>query len=103
MMNDEDFVTCPYNKCHRVLKSRIQHHLIKCEKNGPKLQICPFNATHRYPDYLIKQHCLNCPSRLPKPDHSKPQSLSAGARTTPRPLLETEYSPENDPEFEYWD
>lgn len=43
-------VVCPYNNCHVILKSRIQTHLVKCEKQHPeiKLAICPFDINHRF-------------------------------------------------------
>lgn len=46
---DEQAV-CPYNKCHVILKSRLQKHLINCAKQYPeiKLDTCPFDITHKY-------------------------------------------------------
>lgn len=46
----EDTVICPYNKCHKILRSRIQTHLIKCAKSNPHIQLerCPFDVTHHY-------------------------------------------------------
>lgn len=43
-------VICPYNKCHVILKSRIQTHLIKCGRQHPeiKLETCPFDMTHKF-------------------------------------------------------
>lgn len=43
-------VVCPYNKCHIIMKSRIQTHLVKCGKQHPeiKLETCPFDITHRF-------------------------------------------------------
>uniref|UniRef100_A0A2A4JAK0 CHHC U11-48K-type domain-containing protein n=1 Tax=Heliothis virescens TaxID=7102 RepID=A0A2A4JAK0_HELVI len=104
MMDDEEYTTCPYDKSHRIAKSRIQHHIVKCQKSWPKLLICPFNATHRYPEHLIKEHCYSCPDRQPEDDHmKKPPIGTVGALTMPRPLLQKEYLPENDPESDYWD
>ena len=31
-MNYEELVTCPYNKFHKIKKSRIQYHILKCKK-----------------------------------------------------------------------
>lgn len=47
----EETVICPYNKCHIILKSRIQTHLVKCAKQHPeiKLDTCPFDVTHKFP------------------------------------------------------
>lgn len=51
-MNDfEAYVTCPYNKSHRILKSRFQIHLTKCSKQYEKCTKdtkinCEFNSSH---------------------------------------------------------
>lgn len=41
-------VTCPYNRSHQILQSRIQYHLIKCKRSNPDIHlvICPFDTTH---------------------------------------------------------
>lgn len=46
----EETVICPYDKCHVIMKHRIQTHLIKCARNHAhiKLEVCPFDATHRF-------------------------------------------------------
>ena len=36
MSNMEVYITCPYNKCHRIRKSRFLIHTTKCAKNYPK-------------------------------------------------------------------
>lgn len=62
----DDTVICPYNKCHVILRSRIQTHLIKCAKQHPeiKLDTCPFDVTHKFrPEeknvrYLANNFCL---------------------------------------------
>lgn len=43
-------LVCPYNPSHVIMKSRIQTHLVKCEKQHPqiKLETCPFDITHRF-------------------------------------------------------
>lgn len=46
-----DFVTCPYNKGHVVLRGRLTKHLVRCSRNSDttnKLLLCPFNANHRF-------------------------------------------------------
>lgn len=47
-MDDKDLLECPYDKHHRILKHRMQLHLIKCRRNHPSVNkvICPFNVTH---------------------------------------------------------
>lgn len=47
----DDFVRCPYNKAHKVLKGRLATHLDRCARNSGasiELKICPFNSTHRF-------------------------------------------------------
>lgn len=46
----DETVICPYNKCHVILKSRIQTHLVKCAKQHPEIQLdtCPFDITHKF-------------------------------------------------------
>ncbi|XP_015191188.1 PREDICTED: tRNA:m(4)X modification enzyme TRM13 homolog [Polistes dominula] len=66
-MNDSyyiEVVTCPYNENHRIAKSRIQKHIVKCEKNYPSdyKVICPFNASHRLFKYEINKHIAICPA-----------------------------------------
>lgn len=60
---DDPFVSCPYNSAHRVPRSRIQSHIVRCKEKNPNLIICPYNATHRLPESEIKVHVLNCPSK----------------------------------------
>lgn len=45
----DDTVICPYNKCHVILRHRIQTHLVKCARSHPDiiLETCPFDVTHR--------------------------------------------------------
>ncbi|XP_031627943.1 gametocyte-specific factor 1 homolog [Contarinia nasturtii] len=58
-------VICPYNKCHVILKERIQTHLVKCARSYPNIQleICPFNATHRFRAEDKARHMEECSSR----------------------------------------
>ncbi|XP_063234553.1 uncharacterized protein LOC134537733 isoform X2 [Bacillus rossius redtenbacheri] len=65
MATCEDYeVQCPYNRSHMIRRSRIQQHIVKCERNYPGLQMewCPHNASHRFAhheDFLA--HVPNCP------------------------------------------
>ncbi|KAJ8704077.1 hypothetical protein PYW07_013371 [Mythimna separata] len=105
-MNDDEFATCPYNVSHRVPRSRLQHHLVKCQKSNPGLWICPFNATHRCPEHLKQNHYNTCPDRpieIPLPKAKEAQNGTIGAITKPKPLLQKDYLPEDDPDCEYWD
>ncbi|XP_051172773.1 gametocyte-specific factor 1 [Leptopilina boulardi] len=64
-------VQCPYDSNHKIAQSRIQIHLVKCEKQHPEnfREICPFNATHRFPKSDMQEHINNCPSQR----HSQPE------------------------------
>ncbi|XP_046492411.1 uncharacterized protein [Neodiprion pinetum] len=59
-------VTCPYDKYHRIALSKIQMHIVKCEKNYPKgyKQTCPYDATHRLFEHELTDHIQNCPQRM---------------------------------------
>ncbi|KAH8255804.1 hypothetical protein KR038_011096 [Drosophila bunnanda] len=35
----KDFVVCPYNSCHRLLKSRLAVHLVRCSRSYPSAQM----------------------------------------------------------------
>ncbi|XP_018787246.1 PREDICTED: protein D7-like [Bactrocera latifrons] len=63
--NDDDVVVCPYNPAHRLLRKRLQPHLIKCRENYPQLELqrCPFNNTHHIPEPEFCLHVTNCPDR----------------------------------------
>lgn len=100
-MNDA-FVSCPYNIKHRVPKSRLQAHLVKCQEKYPPLQICPYNATHRIPINRYKEHVASCPSKDSVFPEDVPPKVIATI-TTPRQILQKEYIQENDPNHEMWD
>lgn len=43
--------TCPYDKSHRILKSRFTAHLVHCRQNNPRLKrrnvkVCPYDPYH---------------------------------------------------------
>lgn len=61
---DNTLVVCPYNKSHVIYSSKIQSHLIKCQKNYPPLAICPYNATHRMPTSEIDDHVKICDDKV---------------------------------------
>ncbi|CAG9789857.1 unnamed protein product [Diatraea saccharalis] len=99
---DDPFVSCPYEAAHRVPRSRLQAHLVKCQQKYPQLRICPYNATHRFPESEMKAHVVSCPSKafvFPEERHCK----VTAALTTPRPILQKDYLPETDPNHEIWD
>ncbi|CAH2101302.1 unnamed protein product [Euphydryas editha] len=98
---DDPFVSCPYDPSHRVPRSRIQAHIVKCQKKHPTLASCPYNATHRLPQSEMTEHVQQCPSRSAIfPEHT-PKVIAQ--LTSPRPILQREYLPETDPNHEIWD
>ncbi|KAJ8258167.1 hypothetical protein GJAV_G00193890 [Gymnothorax javanicus] len=58
---------CPYDKNHQIRACRFPYHLIKCQKNHPKLaqelRTCPFNARHLMPKHELSHHIANCVDR----------------------------------------
>ncbi|XP_022819183.1 gametocyte-specific factor 1-like [Spodoptera litura] len=105
MINNENYASCPYNPAHRVARSRLQHHIIKCEKTHPPLEICPFNATHRYPAHLMKAHYEVCPNKIEKEQNLSLRSNNStvGAKQCPIQLMQKDYLPQHDPDNECWD
>ncbi|XP_046397577.1 uncharacterized protein LOC124164341 [Ischnura elegans] len=62
------YVTCPYNASHRILRARLQYHLVKCRKNfkeKPEEEkvICPLDATHHVNKEELAEHMKICPNR----------------------------------------
>lgn len=52
-MDPNDMVHCPYNKSHKMLRKKLQQHIIKCReyyKNEVELLVCPFNKAHLIPE-----------------------------------------------------
>ncbi|KAL0808374.1 hypothetical protein ABMA28_012860 [Loxostege sticticalis] len=99
---DDPFVSCPYEASHRVPRSRLQAHIVKCQKKYPDLKICPYNATHRFPEEEMKYHLVDCPAKAAIFPEDRPPRIT-GALTTPKPILQKEYLPETDPNHEIWD
>ncbi|XP_031849173.1 uncharacterized protein LOC116434701 [Nomia melanderi] len=58
-------VICPYNKNHLIAKSRLQKHIVKCEKQYPEHYkiMCPYNATHRLFKSELEEHIMTCSAR----------------------------------------
>ncbi|XP_045781710.1 gametocyte-specific factor 1-like isoform X2 [Maniola jurtina] len=104
MAEEAEWVTCPYERSHRVPALRIQRHLVKCEERYPPLAICPYNATHRMPHAQLAAHVQACPTRaaLTAKGCEKP-ARAAAALTTPHPTLKRDYMAKNDPDDEQWD
>lgn len=58
----DEYMVCPYNKAHSILRSRMPAHLIKCVKQfrGEPLSKCPYNAMHLFPKGEEGNHMKNC-------------------------------------------
>ena len=61
-MNEEEFILCPYNNSHRIIRFRMPGHMMKCRKNyrGPPLDQCMYNATHLVPMGTMEAHLEGC-------------------------------------------
>ncbi|KAH8301284.1 hypothetical protein KR018_010454 [Drosophila ironensis] len=59
-------VCCPYNKTHRMLRKKLQQHVLKCRelhKDTLELRVCPFNKSHLIPEPEFFQHTNTCEDR----------------------------------------
>ncbi|KAL7303102.1 hypothetical protein TKK_0004315 [Trichogramma kaykai] len=66
MIDLDPVIVCPYDENHRIARSRLQRHLVKCEKNFPPdyKQQCPYDATHRVFQEEMVQHVEECPMKM---------------------------------------
>ncbi|BES87273.1 U11-48K-like Hypothetical proteinHC zinc finger [Nesidiocoris tenuis] len=64
-MDPSNYVQCPYEPSHSILKTQIQFHLLKDHPNyvGPRKEPCPFNTTHLIDVALLEEHKRTCPDR----------------------------------------
>lgn len=61
-----ELLQCPYEQSHLIRPERMQVHLIKCEKQHPKikLQKCLFNYTHHIKPEEFQEHLRTCKDRI---------------------------------------
>ncbi|XP_015113122.1 gametocyte-specific factor 1 homolog [Diachasma alloeum] len=61
----DPMVTCPLDKSHHILKSRLIFHLVRCKKNHDLSgkATCVFNSTHIVDKDELKIHHLTCLDR----------------------------------------
>ncbi|KAK2580174.1 hypothetical protein KPH14_012443 [Odynerus spinipes] len=61
----EVLLSCPYEETHRIAKSVMAKHLLKCEKSHPtvKLERCPYNILHRIKPLEFQHHLATCENR----------------------------------------
>ncbi|XP_043272007.1 uncharacterized protein [Venturia canescens] len=84
----DDYVTCPLDKAHRILKSRLQFHMVRCLRNHTlvtKIR-CPWNPLHfvercEYLDHLTNK-CTDLAnvmgSRIVTEEHVDVASIPVG-------------------------
>lgn len=79
-----DFVICPYDKSHKLLRGRLTKHLLRCGRssgNSNRFIICPFNENHRYDKKEFAEHQKVCPDRLRfEREWNKPCSVNEPAK-----------------------
>ncbi|XP_017041526.1 gametocyte-specific factor 1 homolog [Drosophila ficusphila] len=64
--DESDMVCCPYNKQHKMLRRKLQQHILKCRviyKDTVELMVCPFNKGHLIPEPEFFQHTKTCDDR----------------------------------------
>ncbi|ESN93881.1 hypothetical protein HELRODRAFT_88068 [Helobdella robusta] len=66
MKKADEIATCPYNPEHKVLRSRLSYHIVKCQKTyiGEPKKTCPFNALHIIPASSFELHLQVCPDNV---------------------------------------
>lgn len=96
------YVTCPYFPEHKLRRSRLVYHLLKCQKNpsAPKLVACPYNYSHRVSLEERLNHLITCEDRPTKfsdremPSYGKTVKLFGKKKDLPKewnnPLPESE-------------
>lgn len=115
-IDPNDMVQCPYNKAHKMLRKKLQQHILKCReyyKDEVELLVCPFNKTHLIPEpeYVVssvlksnvtwsnakipQQHTKSCIDRriIAHYQHSAPAELN---EETKHEKIESEENWDND-------
>ncbi|XP_076628193.1 uncharacterized protein LOC143345178 [Colletes latitarsis] len=59
-----DYTQCPFDKSHRIIRGRLQTHLVKCAKNYPEgiKLVCIFDASHKVDPQNYENHLKECES-----------------------------------------
>ena len=108
---EDDLVTCPYDKNHRIARRRYQIHVSQCglKPGAPKLEICKYNSMHRFAS--LKLHYLTCPdakqalrAAVEIAKNATNQDLGSSSRTSaglPKKLEVVGRKP-GDPEGDVW-
>ena len=60
-----EYVSCPFNRQHRMLRPRLQNHIIKCKDNYPNYVPCIYNSLHWFENKeKMLEHVKSCPSQI---------------------------------------
>ncbi|KAM8708055.1 hypothetical protein ACLKA7_015083 [Drosophila subpalustris] len=84
-IDSNDMVHCPYNKAHKMLRKKLQQHILKCRvyyKDEVELLVCPFNKAHLIPEPEYVHHTKSCIDRkiIAHYQHSAPAELNEETR-----------------------
>ncbi|XP_064545804.1 gametocyte-specific factor 1 homolog [Drosophila montana] len=97
----DDFVACPYNKAHIVLRGRLTKHLVRCSRNAEnlnKLLTCPFNENHRFDAQQLQAHIKICPERASLERQAQKDEQPAVDAPATQMLIECEEDWDNEPD-----
>ncbi|XP_030572999.1 gametocyte-specific factor 1 homolog isoform X2 [Drosophila novamexicana] len=102
----DDFVSCPYNKAHIVLRGRLTKHLVRCSRNPEnlnKLLVCPFNESHRLDAQQLQAHIKICPERAGFERHAQKDEQPPLAEPVSQVSIECEEDWDNEPDAPTYD
>ena len=62
LLRHEETLTCPYNRSHQILKSKMTVHLVRCRRSNLNalVDICPFNSSHHVKREDYDEHLRMC-------------------------------------------
>lgn len=90
-----DLLQCPYEQSHLIRPERMQVHLMKCEKQHPKIKLekCRFNYSHHIKPEELQEHHRTCPDRI-LVDSYMYTTEGESSRKPPTPPPAHNYTPE---------
>lgn len=61
-MEADLIVTCPYNSAHRIRKSKLNNHMVKCKKTSVLVNktACPLNCSSIVDTCHLREHIASC-------------------------------------------
>ncbi|XP_017072099.1 gametocyte-specific factor 1 homolog [Drosophila eugracilis] len=102
--DESDMVYCPYNKEHKMLRKKLQQHILKCRviyKDTVELMVCPFNKTHLIPEPEFFQHTKACEDRKIIVDYQTNGSAELNEDTKHAKIeCEENWDDDNDPVYD---